>query len=305
MSNERLVTSVVVGLAALLAALWAGRVLWWRLCVSCFVRRYGHRELVGLPDYRTRLHLRPCPSPSFDLRFPRYAHAKLDGSPDKRHAHNPLEWPGCTLRLGRFSVEHPDPCALMTLVDVLRLDGVDVGSCAEERERLERELARAERERVAHSTQELVERFQDRPTDFERYCAALFCKMGYSARVTPPTNDGGYDIRLDADGESWLVECKCYAAGHAVSRPAIQKLVGANSVQRADHLLFVTTSEFAQPAVAYAQQAGVRLLDGAQLVALGLSLGSQGAVEPQVPKARWQLNQLSVRRFYPPGFWAA
>jgi restriction system protein len=302
--NGQLITALVLGLAGALAALWVGRVLWWRLCVASFVRRYGHRDLVGLPDYRTRMQLRPWPEPSFDLGFPRYTYATHDGSPDRRHAENPIIWPGCALRLGRYTVTHPDPCALMTLVDVLRLDGVDVGSCAEERERLARERARAERERGARSTQELVERFQDRPTDFERYCAALFCKMGYSARVTPPTNDGGYDIRLDAGGETWLVECKCYGSGHPVSRPAIQKLVGANSVQQADHLLFVTTSTYAQPALAYARQAGVQLIDGERLVELGQQVGGRGLEAPELPKARWQLNQLSVRRYYPPGFYA-
>ena len=85
--------------------------------------------------------------------------------------------------------------------------------------------------------------------------------------VTPPTNDGGYDlIGKTSKGETLICECKCYSPNHSVGRPLIQKLVGANETVRAQRMFFITTSRFSAEAIEYARQTGVGLVDGKTLV---------------------------------------
>ncbi len=98
------------------------------------------------------------------------------------------------------------------------------------------------------------------PTDFEHYIAMLFTKLGYKAEVTQQSGDGGIDIIL-RDGKSVFgVQVKRFLTGN-VGRPDIQKLVGA-SLNRFDKMVFVTASSYSQGAIEYAQQNGVKLIDG-------------------------------------------
>ena len=66
------------------------------------------------------------------------------------------------------------------------------------------------------------------------------------------------------DGIDYIAECKLYTAD-MVGRPLIQKLVGANATQRADKMVFITTSRFSKPAVDYATEQKVWLIDGEEL----------------------------------------
>lgn len=112
---------------------------------------------------------------------------------------------------------------------------------------------------------DLLREYADCPQDFEVFCAELFRKMGYATGNTAKTNDGGYDMWMQKDGISYIAECKLYASDHVVGRPLIQKLVGANATQRADKIVFITTSSFSKPAKAYAAEQRVWLIDGNEL----------------------------------------
>ena len=118
------------------------------------------------------------------------------------------------------------------------------------------------------SINKIVDYYSEKPTDFEKFCADLFASMGYKYKLTPPTNDGGYDILLIKNGEKVIVECKCYSPDNNIGRPYIQKLVGANQIVGADKMLFITTSDYSAAAVTYAEEAGVELINDLGLLKL-------------------------------------
>ena len=127
----------------------------------------------------------------------------------------------------------------------------------------------------------------------------MFRKMGYTANVTPPSNDGGYDIELRSGCESAIIECKCYSLKHSVGRPLIQKLVGANSVVKADRMIFVTTSHFSAGAIEYATEVGVELIDSVELVKLLRQYGIIAREKLEISEAEWQLQIADLASYVP------
>lgn len=96
----------------------------------------------------------------------------------------------------------------------------------------------------------------------------IFKKIGFEAVVTPPTNDGGYDIKLLKNNNIFaLVECKLFDKTK-VGRPLIQKLVGASVTEKANNLIFITTSDFSNEAIEYANATHVQLINGENLIKL-------------------------------------
>lgn len=69
---------------------------------------------------------------------------------------------------------------------------------------------------VRRFMQELARRVADRPQeladvewrDLERLLFEVFDALGYQARLTRPGKDGGYDLRLEAEGFVYFVEVK-------------------------------------------------------------------------------------------------
>ena len=144
--------------------------------------------------------------------------------------------------------------------------------------------------------QKIVDYYSEKPTNFEGLCSELFESLGYIAKLTPPTNDGGYDILLTRGGEKTIVECKCYSIGHKVGRPNIQKLVGANNVVLADKMIFITTSDFSGAAISYAEEVEVKLINGNKLMEL---LHKQGFIEKEKVKINVMECQLETADLYP------
>ena len=111
---------------------------------------------------------------------------------------------------------------------------------------------------VRLSDAEIINRLRNlTPTAFEKRVASLFEAQGYTAEVTPPSGDGGYDIVLGREGERMLVECKRYGARTAVGRPDIQKLVGAAAMLSTKRVFFVTTGRFTREALSEARLSGL------------------------------------------------
>lgn len=66
--------------------------------------------------------------------------------------------------------------------------------------------------------------------EFEQFTAALLRAMGYEARVTPPSGDGGVDVIAHRDPlglEPPIIKVQCKQTNAAVGRPVVQQLVGA------------------------------------------------------------------------------
>ena len=112
------------------------------------------------------------------------------------------------------------------------------------------------------------------PAFFERIVVELLVKMGYggsiaeAGRATKYSNDEGIDgiIKEDKLGLDVIyIQAKRWES--VVSRPEIQKFVGALAGQRARKGVFITTSTFSKDAIIYAAQMDTKivLIDGEQL----------------------------------------
>ena len=115
------------------------------------------------------------------------------------------------------------------------------------------------------------------PDFFERLVIELLVKMGYGGSVkeagkaTRKTNDEGIDgiIKEDRLGlDAIYLQAKKWE--NTVSRPEIQKFVGALHGQRAKKGVFITTSQFSRGAIEYASNIDPKivLIDGDELVNL-------------------------------------
>lgn len=106
--------------------------------------------------------------------------------------------------------------------------------------------------------------------DFERFVAHLLTCMGYHARVTQQSGDGGVDIIAHRDELGFeppiiKVQCKQVLGNHG--RPEVQQLNGV--LERGEHGLFVTLGGFSSDARTFERtKPNLRLLDGVALVEL-------------------------------------
>ncbi len=105
---------------------------------------------------------------------------------------------------------------------------------------------------------------------FEDEIARMFTRLGYEVKQTPYANDGGRDAIMMKDGNKYLVECKCYAKGGLSGRPALQKFHSAIVTDNATSGFFVTTGGFSDPAVKFATENKIELIDASALVRLML-----------------------------------
>ena len=209
----------------------------------------------------------PSAYPNFSLRFPRWEYGNRDGTRDKRRNYNGIIYVNSELYISCWHISIPRPWDMLDLVRELRQKGYSIPLCTEEQEK-KRQKKNQLSNMEALSLNDIVRKYEPSPTDFEGFCAGLFRSMGYRAKVTPKSNDGGYDIFLSRGRLTAIAECKCYALDHKIGRPAIQKLVGANMIKQASKMLFITTSSFSAPAESYAVETGVELVDGRRLLAL-------------------------------------
>ncbi len=108
------------------------------------------------------------------------------------------------------------------------------------------------------------------PQEFEGFCAHLLEAMGYHARVTRYSGDGGVDVIAHRDElgfEPPLIKVQCKQMNSTIGRPDIQKLDGA--VQHGEFGMFITLGAYSSDARTYEQmKPNLRLIDGPELVDL-------------------------------------
>mgnify|MGYP000755155904 FL=1 len=230
------------------------------------------------------------------LNYPYWSVSKKNGTADRRVKKNYIIWKRSKLYVENYLVFTERPYELVGVVKKLRLQGIAIDLCKEERIKRADLLKKKETFACNSDIQKIVDYYSEKPTDFEGLCSELFESLGYIAKLTPPTNDGGYDISLTRGGEKTIVECKCYSIGHKVGRPNIQKLVGANNVVLADKMIFITTSDFSGAAISYAEEVEVKLINGNKLMEL---LHKQGFIEKEKVKINVMECQLETADLYP------
>lgn len=183
-----------------------------------------------------------------------------------RIKNNYIVWEDSYLYVDNYSIAFDNPLSLMKCVYSLRDKGISIKKSYYELDKINQKKWDFEKFETTLSIQELIDLYRETPTDFEQYCASLFERIGLKSFVTPPSNDGGYDIKLFKNSSLYaLVECKLYE-DTKVSRPQIQKLVGASAIENTNNLIFITTSDFSNEAIEFAKKTDVHLLNGKALV---------------------------------------
>lgn len=108
--------------------------------------------------------------------------------------------------------------------------------------------------------------------EFEHFTADLLRAMGYQARVTPFSADGGVDVLAHKDPlglEPPLIKVQCKHTSSTQSRPDVQRLIGTLSSGEVG--LFVTLGSFSKDAVDLERERqNLRLFGGADITRLAL-----------------------------------
>jgi restriction system protein len=104
------------------------------------------------------------------------------------------------------------------------------------------------------------------PYKFEYLIADMYASMGYKVYVTSKSNDGGKDIVMKFNNKKYIVEVKLYTS--TIGRSKIQKFHSAKIDCNARKAIFITTSKFSKPAIAYANKHRVDIIDGDQLIVM-------------------------------------
>lgn len=154
---------------------------------------------------------------------------------------------------------------------------------------------------IAVQTEESVEDFVIKrlksgitPAQFEQFVAGLLRCMGYYARVTRTSGDGGIDIIAHKDElgfEPPIIKVQCKQTFSTIGGPTVQQLLGA--IQEREFALFVTLGEYSTDARKIeSNKSNIRLIRGSDLVQI--IFNNYERLEPQF-KA-----MLPLRRIYSP-----
>lgn len=102
---------------------------------------------------------------------------------------------------------------------------------------------------------------------FEAVVGQAFRRKGYSVRTTGDGADGGVDLVMKKDGQTFLVQCKQWRAVK-VGVNIVRELYGVMAAQGAAGGFVVTSGVFTQEAIAFARGKQIELMDGKALHAL-------------------------------------
>ena len=127
-------------------------------------------------------------------------------------------------------------------------------------------LARWRRRRLLDRHRSLEALRAMRWQDFEQLVGEYYRRRGYRVRETGGGGaDGGIDLILKRDGETWLVQCKRFANA-AVGVKPVRELLGVVAGERASGGIFIATSSFTREAIAFARGQKLELVDGETLL---------------------------------------
>ena len=102
--------------------------------------------------------------------------------------------------------------------------------------------------------------------DFERLVGEAYRRQGYCVIETGGGGaDGGVDLKLVKDGETWLVQCKRWRK-ERVGVNVVRELYGVVAAEQATGGIVITTSAFTPDATVFAQDKPLKLIDGVALL---------------------------------------
>lgn len=103
--------------------------------------------------------------------------------------------------------------------------------------------------------------------EFERLVGEGFRQRGYAVAETRSGADGGIDLRLNKNGELFLVQCKHWRA-QKVPVEVVRELYGVIAAEGAAGGFVVASGTFTVPAREFAKGRNIELLDGTKLSAM-------------------------------------
>lgn len=131
------------------------------------------------------------------------------------------------------------------------------------------------------------------PAEFEEFTADLLRAMGYQARVTSYSQDGGIDVIAHTDPlgiNPPIIKVQCKQSSATRGRPDVQQLIGTLAHNEAG--LFVTLGSFSADALALERERqNLRLFSGADVTSLTLA---NYAALPARWRSRMPLRQVLV-----------
>ena len=116
----------------------------------------------------------------------------------------------------------------------------------------------------------------------ERTVCELFDKKGYDAYLTKKGADQGVDIIAEKFGEKIAIQCKLYKRGNNIPNREISHLEAGRVFYKCKTAIFITTSDYTQPA---------REMAAATSVALWTSSELETELESQFPNPK--ANEIS------------
>jgi restriction system protein len=103
--------------------------------------------------------------------------------------------------------------------------------------------------------------------EFEMLVGESFRRRGYAVTETGGSADGGVDLVLSRDGETYLVQCKQWRA-LKVGVTIVRELYGVMAARGAAGSFVVTSGTFTQEAREFAAGRNIELIDGHRLFAM-------------------------------------
>lgn len=100
--------------------------------------------------------------------------------------------------------------------------------------------------------------------DFELLIGEHFRRQGFSVQETSSGADGGIDLVLKKNGETYVVQCKHYKVYKVGVRP-VRELLGVIASCGAIGGYVVTSGEFTNEAINFAKSNNIELIDGQYL----------------------------------------
>jgi restriction system protein len=115
------------------------------------------------------------------------------------------------------------------------------------------------------------------PFSCEEFVARLFQDQGYRVEFTQVTGDHGIDLFIWKDSNKTAVQCKRWDG--SVGEPVVRDFYGSMMSCGADLGIIVSTACFTTPAVAFAANKPVRLIDLDALIEMANLVGENSAAE--------------------------
>lgn len=108
------------------------------------------------------------------LNYPYWSVSKKDGTADRRVKKNYIIWKRSKLYVENYLVFTKRPYELVGVVKKLRLQGIAIDLCKEERIKRADLLKKKETFACNSDIQKIVDYYSEKPTDFEGLCSELF-----------------------------------------------------------------------------------------------------------------------------------